>query len=119
MPIVDVCGERKKQQALQDTFGHLAPKKERSYKGYMIWAYGWYGDIVLLGSGFKNLSNSPWLFAAMQEYIGENLDGEGIYKWEGHFEKLDEECYCFGGKIKRLDFKDIFPSKKGEKSCHE
>lgn len=110
--IIDVGAERKRQSVMQDTWGHLAPKKGRSYKGYMIWAYGGWGEIVLLDAAFTNLNDSPWLFEAMQDYIGEHLDGEGIYKWEGQFEKLDEGCYCFGGIIKRLDFEDIFPSKR-------
>ncbi len=107
--IVDVYAERKKRQVMQDTWGHLAPKKGKSYKGYMIWAYGGWGETVLLEANFKRLSDSPWLFAAMQKYIGEHLDGEGLYRWEGQFSKLDSDTYCFGGKIKRLDFKDIFP----------
>lgn len=109
--ITDVYAERKRQSVMQDTWGHLGPKKGRSYNGYIIWAYGRYGDIVLLDATFENLNDSPWLYEAMEEYIGENLDGEGIYKWEGRFKKLNEGCYCFGGEIKRLDFKDIYPSK--------
>lgn len=109
--ITDVYAERKRQQVTQDTWGHLAPKKGQSYEGYMIYAHGGYGDIVLLDAGFKNLSDSPWLFEAMQEYLGGHCKDEGVYKWEGCFEKLSEGCYCFGGEIKRLDFKDIFLSK--------
>ena len=106
--ITDTYAERKHQEGMQDTWGHLAPKKGRSYKGYMIWAYSGYGDITLLDAAFKKLSDSPWLYEAMQEYIGENLDGEGVYKWLGQFSKVDDDCYCFGGKIERLDFKDLF-----------
>ena len=101
---------------MQNTWGHLAPRKGHSYKGYMIWAYSRYGEIVLLDADFRNLNDSPWLFEAMQEYIGENLDGEGIYKWEGCFTKLDDELFCFGGKIKRLDFKEIYPIKLCKKT---
>ncbi|HDZ13421.1 hypothetical protein LCGC14_0621980 [marine sediment metagenome] len=111
--IVDVYAERKKKQVMRETFGHLAPKEGRTYKGYMIWAYGRWGDIILLEAAFENLNDSPWLFEAMQEHVGEHLNGEGIYKWEGHFSKIEEGSYCFGGKIKRLDFKDIFQVKQG------
>lgn len=107
MPIVDIYGERKKREIMQDTWGHLAPQTGQSYKGYMIWAYGGWGDIVLLDAAFENLNNSPWLFEAMQEYIGEFLDSEGVYRWEGQY----EDCNCFNGEVKRLDFKDIFQSK--------
>ncbi len=106
--IVDAYGERKKQVVMQDTFGHLAPKEGRSYKGTMIYVRGEYGDIVLLSADFKNLKDSPWLFEAMQEYIGEHCQEEGLYKWVGQFSKISDSCYCFGGKIKRLDLKDIF-----------
>ena len=106
--VVDVFAERKKREIMQDTWGHLAPKKGNSYKGYMIWAYGGWGDIILLDAAFEKLSDSPWLFNSMQEYIGEHFDSEGLYKWEGYFKKLDKECYRFVGKIKKLDFKDVF-----------
>ncbi len=108
MQIVDAYAERKKQDVMQDTFGHLAPKKGQSYKGTMIYAHGEYGDIVLLASDFKKLDSSPWLFDAMQEYLGEHCEEEGVYKWKGQFTKIHDGTYCFGGKIERLDFKDIF-----------
>lgn len=110
--ITDAYAIRKQQEVMQDTWGHLAPKKGRSYKGWMIWAYGGYGDIILLDADFKKLSDSPWLYEQMQEYISENLNGEGIYKWEGQVSKIDEGCYCFGGEIKRIDIKDIFTVKE-------
>ncbi len=97
---------------MQGTWGHLAPKKGRTYKGTMIYAHGGYGDIVLLDAKFEKVSDSPWLFEAMQEYLGEHCEAEGVYKWEGQFTVRDEGSYCFGGEIKRLDFKDIFPSKR-------
>ncbi len=109
--IIDVYAKRKKQQVMQDTWGHLAPKKGKTYKGIIIYAYGGYGDIVLLDATFKNLSDSPWLFEAMEDYIGEHIKEKGVYKWEGQLTKIDSDCYCFGGEIKRIDFTDIFPGK--------
>ena len=89
---------------MQETWGHLAPKKDRTYKGYMIYAHGVYGDIVLLDANFKNLSDSPWLFEAMRNYLGGHCKDEGLYKWEGRCTMIDKDNFCFGGEIKRLEF---------------
>lgn len=105
--ITDVYADRKKQKIMQDTFGHLAPKKGRSYKGFMIYAHGEYGEIVLLDAKFKGLSDSPWLFDAMQDYIGGHCKDCGVYKWEGRCTKIDESSICFGGEIKRIEFEEL------------
>ncbi len=98
-PVVDILSERKRKEAMKDTWGHLAPKKGQSYKGFMVWAHSAYGDIVLIDANFENLDDSPWLFENMQDFIAENGERGGLYKWEG--------CYknsSFEGKIKKLSY---------------
>ena len=107
MNIVDAYGERKKQQVMQSTFGHLAPKEGKTYKGTMIYVHGEFGDIVLLAADFKKLNDSPWLYGAMADYLSEHCEAEGIYKWTGQMTK-ENDHYFFGGKIERMDFKNIF-----------
>ena len=100
--IVDVCAGSKRKQVMKETWGHLAPKKGQSYKGYIIYAYGGYGDIVLLDAEFENLSDSPWLYEAMQDFISRNSKGKGLYIWKG--------CYsnnCFTGKLERMKFEKL------------
>ncbi len=101
MAMFDAYENRKRRDVMQDTWGHLAPKKGRVYKGYMIFAHSSYGDIVLLDANFENLTDSPWLFEAMQDFIGENSKDSGVYKWEGYYRKLNNGSCCFDGEIKR------------------
>ena len=109
--IIDAYAKRKEEQVMQDTWGHLAPKINKTYKGTMIYAHSVYGDIVLLYSNFKNLDDSPWLFEAMQDYLSEHCENEGVYQWEGRLTVHDCAGYCFGGEIERIDFINIFLNK--------
>ena len=102
MPIIDVIGERRAKEVMQGTWGHLAPKKGQSYKGYMIYAHSGYGDIVLIDSLFENLSDSPWLYENMQDFIAENGERGNIYRWDGHCKTFANGRYRFDGKIKKI-----------------
>lgn len=65
----------------QATFGHLAPEKNVSYKGKILFCHSGYGDTgtALIDSEFENLQDSPWLYDAINEFLG---------KWEG----LEDGC---------------------------
>lgn len=98
----DVCEASKAQEVMRDTWGHLAPQKGQSYKGYMIYAHSGYDDIVLIDSGFKNLSDSPWLYGNMQDFIAENGERGNIYRWDGYYKVFTDNRYCFDGIIKKI-----------------
>lgn len=49
--IKDAYGERKKKEVMENTFGHLAPEKDRAY-----------GDIVCIQNHFRDLPDSPWFY---------------------------------------------------------
>ena len=100
--IYDVCAGSKRKQVMQETWGHLAPRKGQSYKGYMVYAHSGYGDIVLIDSGFENLSDSPWLYENMQDFIAENGNGSNVYRWDGRYKVSADGHYCFEGKIKKV-----------------
>jgi hypothetical protein len=70
-----------KEAIYQYTWGHLAPQKNTSYKGKILFCVSGYGNTgtSIIDSKFENLQDSPWLYDAMQEYID---------KWE----KLEDGC---------------------------
>jgi hypothetical protein len=70
-----------KNAVLAETWGHLAPQKNTSYKGKILFCVSGYGytGTAIVASEFENLEDSPWLYDAMQEYID---------KWV----KLEEGC---------------------------
>ena len=64
-----------KRGMLHATFGHLAPKAGAIYTGYIVFAHGCHGDIVIIDYNFidsnkDRLGCSPWLFDDINEYIG-------------------------------------------------
>jgi hypothetical protein len=85
-----------------ETFGHLAPKKNKTYKGRIVYAIGCFGDDRLNPTAiyceFEGLSSSPWFFDAMQEFLSSNDCKEGyVYEFVGTLRN-----YTFEGKIKTL-----------------
>lgn len=87
---------------LASTWGHLAPKKNRTYKGHVVFAIGCFdcGDLnpTALECEFGTLDSSPWLYDALSEFM-RSLGGEvgGVYRWDGTFKN-----YEFTGEVRRL-----------------
>ena len=91
-----------KARVMACTWGHLAPKKNKKYRGQVFFSCADYGgDIVILKSSM-DAPDSPWFFDAMQAFVCDQLDrpelerGE-VYCFEGTF------CnYRFVGGITRV-----------------
>jgi hypothetical protein len=76
-------------EARQDTWGHLAPKPRRVYKGTILIA-----EAECSGQGrtifrddFPGLDHSPWFYNAMCEYVSnlEGLQDGQVYRWTGTY----------------------------------
>lgn len=90
------------------TWGHLAPSKRKSYKGYIVFAVGCYDPLnpVVLECEFIGLQDSPWFFDALNDFISADqsdicqnrkfLEG-GVYRFDGTFKD-----YEFKGSFQRL-----------------
>lgn len=95
----------------QETWGHLAPRKNVAYRGRIVFAIGCFesGDLNptvltfnLTALNGEELSASPWSYDAITEFVSEIHDereDEGhIYEWIGTFRN-----YKFKGQ-RRLIF---------------
>lgn len=91
-----------KAEQLKATWGHLAPKKNKAYRGFIVFAIGCFGDDALnptaLECEFNGLDSSPWFFDAMTDLLG-SLETEAgcIYRWEGTFRN-----YEFDGETRKM-----------------
>lgn len=96
---------RFKAAVMQQTWGHLAPRKHRTYRGHIVFAVGCFGSDDLnpttLECDLGDLDNSPWFFNALIEFL-QSLETEagGVYRWEGTFRN-----YGFVGNVRRLQLK--------------
>src|ERR1700741_2081802 len=85
-----------------ETWGHLAPRKNKLYRGSIIFAVGIYGDDALnptvLKSSFEGLEDSPWFFEAQAEFLaGLDFEEGCVYRFEGTFRN-----YVFKGDCRKL-----------------
>lgn len=82
----------------RDTWGHLAPEENKTYKGYVLFTQTVFGEYVIIDANFEGLPESPWLFDAMTDFIEEHAKEDGsIYRFDGTFRN-----YEFKGPIAKL-----------------
>lgn len=76
-----------KQAVHKATWGHLAPAKNRTYRGYIVFSISAYGDMTMIDAEFKNLPDSPWIYDAMYEFVFEDRDliHGAVYRFDGTF----------------------------------
>lgn len=90
--------------AAQATWGHLAPRKNRTYGGRVIWALGCFGsdhlNPVPLVCEFDGLSSSPWFYEALIDFLSEHSTEEGtLWRFDGTFRN-----YELRGIIKQINY---------------
>lgn len=85
------------------TWGHLAPERNKTYRGKVIWALGCgyeSSDLnpTVLSCEFESLPDSPWFYDALIEFLQELVErGTGIWQWEGTFRN-----YSWCGKLTEI-----------------
>jgi hypothetical protein len=109
------------------TWGHLAPERNKTYRGHIVWALGIHGSDYLnpmvLELEMGELPSSPWFYEAMQDFLSEvhrekngkywscserEAETSGrIYRWDGSFRN-----YSWCGKVRQLDCKGLKDEEK-------
>lgn len=82
--------EEQFRQVQRETWGHLAPKKNKKYAGRIVYAIGCFGSDNLnptpLFCDLKGLDSSPWFYDALLEWLQEEKTEEGcVYEFVGYF----------------------------------
>lgn len=86
-----------RNQILGETWGHLAPEKNKTYTGYIVFTWASYGDLVIIDAHWDGLEDSPWLYDAMQKFVfDQHLKAVGI---------VEGGVYRFEGTLKNYRFK--------------
>lgn len=90
--IAPIIENDNREAAMADTWGHLAPVKNRTYKGRVVFAIGCYdsGDLnpTPLVVEFKGLPDSPWLYGAINTFLQdmpEEFKAGEVHEWKGTF----------------------------------
>ena len=80
------------------TWGHLAAIKNKTYRGFILFADSAYDGPVLLDSNFKGLDDSPWLYDAMIGFMHDYLTGRIVENQYGR-------VFRFDGTLRNYEFK--------------
>lgn len=100
-------------QVFEETWGHLAPRKNKSYRGHITFALGCFGNDPLNPTVLAceiGIDSSPWFFDAMIDFL-QSLKCEegGVYRWEGAFRN-----YEFKGAVQRLSLGEVRSGEGGK-----
>lgn len=82
------------------TWGHLAPTKNKTYRGRVVWALGCFESGELnptpLSCEFAGLDDSPWFYDHLIEFLASEQREVGcVYEFKGTFRN-----YQFTGEIR-------------------
>lgn len=93
---------RHKARVMAATWGHLAPKRNRTYRGHVIWALGCFGNDHLnptvLECELSGLESSPWFYEALHDFLRTQSDqAGGLFRFDGTFRN-----YQFRGRVQKL-----------------
>lgn len=87
---------------IEDTWGHLAPIRNKKYRGHIVFAAGQYdcGDLnpTAIESEFDGLENSPWEYEAVTNFMRvQKVECGKVYRFDGYFRN-----YKFVGTVRQL-----------------
>lgn len=96
---------RFKEEVMEDTWGHLAPLKNRVYRGRVVYAVGCFGtpNPNIIVSEFKTcdgkeLDGSPWFYNSIHDFINTLPHEAGcVYEFKGTFRN-----YQYNGTVKLI-----------------
>ena len=93
-----------RNQVLANTWGHLAPKPQNKYEGYILFTLGAYGDITVIDCEFKDLDDSPWFYDHMYDFVCNNSqERASTYLFEGTYTMFKNGKCRFSGKILEVE----------------
>jgi|CXWL01.1.fsa_nt_gi hypothetical protein len=92
-----------KNQVIQATWGHLAPTKHVTYRGFFTFGVGCFesGSVRVLAFEFGDLDSSPWMYQKLHDFIFRHKESFGergcVYQFVGTIRN-----YSFCGKITKV-----------------
>lgn len=92
-----------RRRVMHSTWGHLAPDLRRVYPGTIVFIHGDYRDVAIVTADFPGLSDSPWLYEQLHEFIhSRKTECGNIYRFTGSYMMFKNGRGRFSGKVVRI-----------------
>lgn len=111
MPIVDAYGERKLEEILRDTWGHLDAKPGVKYPGTIVFAEGAFGsELIILSSEFGDAGYGPWFYEGVSDWLRaqDYTDPGKLYQFKGWYRLSRKGAHTFSGAVAVIDLPEDF-----------
>lgn len=104
MPVIDAYGQRRAEEVMRDTWGHLGANPGTLYRGHIVFAHGVYGDLVVLEVDFGGRADDgPWFYEGLHDWTWDQDTKPGcIYRFDGTYRLRKDNQHDFIGTIKEL-----------------
>jgi hypothetical protein len=106
----------------QDTWGHLAPKAQEPYRGFILFTFGVHGDLTVIDWDFKlvngeGLPGSPWFHEDLHDFVGRQIEKKGhrhggVWRFDGTFLRHKNGRSRWSGKTSPMHVVYRFPKKR-------
>ena len=91
---------------MAETWGHLAPRVNKRYSGWIVFTLTEYGCYEIIASNWRGLYDSPWLYEDMNEFVVKHAKAKGgLYRFDGQYMKDSRGKANWNGKVKRLNYR--------------
>lgn len=113
MSMASVCAQIEADgfnRVRHETFGHLAVEPgSKPFPGTFLFIHGAYGDMTCVESDFPGVSDSPWFYESLHEYIWQKVKDGGpcsesgrVYRFTGTYRMFKNGVSRFSGKVKKI-----------------
>jgi hypothetical protein len=103
MPVVDAYTERKTEEVMRKTWGHLDDAPGVKHRGIIRFAEGAFGgQQMILTSEFGLGGYGPWFYEGIHDWLCEQDTEPGVvYRFTGWYRLCKNGKYQFVGKIEK------------------
>lgn len=81
--VVDVFGERRYNEVMEDVWGHLKAEENRTYHGWMLVYMTFNGYFGIIDWEFEDLDGSPWQYEHFNAWVNKYVDYRNSVKNAG------------------------------------
>ena len=94
---------------MRETWGHLDPPPG-TYPGWILFAHGTHGDLVVLDEDFTDGCGGPWFYDELLEFTGQQSEQEeGVYRFVGTYTRFKNGKGRFRGKVTHTPLATLIP----------